>query len=417
MKVHVCQPVKHSKDNCQELENVEQPSGNQQSPVLSKGNKLSKFGHNSTPDAKCTKSEGKNSPALIFSPYADEPIHDCVAAFERLQVLNEEPEKPAVRITRTKTRAMAKVEVATTSSEGANSKHNKNNESNAKNVVNEEPQKPAVRITRTKTRATAKAEATATSLSEDANSKNNKKNESNAKNVKKQTGNIIVGVENFISKPVTKPTLVDMKEMMEEEIKCRRAKNEEDIQKKEELLKLKTEEARSPYANEPIRDCVAAFENLQVVNEEPEKPAVRITRTKTRAMTKAETTTASSSEDANSKDNKNNESNAKNIYSQNLWKESRKSVAKAKKNSSKAQKHEVELNKEDSFTLSSSKYHTQQRVKNRSTPLSSSNIVNTNSASRPVGFSSSAGKFPNSITLSSSNSIVNTSSASRPVGF
>ena len=78
----------------------------------------------------------------------------------------------------------------------------------------------------------------------------------------------------------------------------------------------------SPYANEPVRERVAAFERLQAVSEEPAEPTqdnpVRITRTKTRAMAKAEAAAAAADE---TQENLTVESNAaaKNVSSKLMY--------------------------------------------------------------------------------------------------
>jgi hypothetical protein len=59
-----------------------------------------------------------------------------------------------------------------------------------------------------------------------------------------------------------------------------------------------------PFANEPVRERVAAFERLRTLSEEPMEQVVqkepeqtmRVTRTKTRAMVKAAAESASASQ-------------------------------------------------------------------------------------------------------------------------
>jgi hypothetical protein len=60
-----------------------------------------------------------------------------------------------------------------------------------------------------------------------------------------------------------------------------------------------------PFANEPVRERVAAFERLHTVSEEPKEQVVekqpeqtmRVTRTKTRAMVKAAAESASANQE------------------------------------------------------------------------------------------------------------------------
>jgi hypothetical protein len=60
----------------------------------------------------------------------------------------------------------------------------------------------------------------------------------------KQAGNIVLGVESFISKPAMKPTLGDIQEVKEGEMKRLREKEEEVIKKRELRVKAKVEEKR-----------------------------------------------------------------------------------------------------------------------------------------------------------------------------
>jgi hypothetical protein len=53
-----------------------------------------------------------------------------------------------------------------------------------------------------------------------------------------------VGVDSFITKPAVKPTLGDIQEVKEDEMKRRREKEEEVIKKREQRLKEKVEETR-----------------------------------------------------------------------------------------------------------------------------------------------------------------------------
>jgi hypothetical protein len=62
--------------------------------------------------------------------------------------------------------------------------------------------------------------------------------------VNKQAGNLVVGVESFITKQAVKPTLDGIREMKEEEMKRRREKEEEARKKREQKVKEKVEEKR-----------------------------------------------------------------------------------------------------------------------------------------------------------------------------
>ncbi|PSN33674.1 hypothetical protein C0J52_18985 [Blattella germanica] len=92
---------------------------------------------------------------------------------------------------------------------------------------------------------------------------------------------------------------------------------------------------RIPYAKEPIRERIAAFESLRMLSEEPEvceavqvQTETRVTRTKTRAMAKAAAKAIEKNDNVYQADSTTEP--PKSIYSQNAWKAARKSVAKAK---------------------------------------------------------------------------------------
>jgi len=62
--------------------------------------------------------------------------------------------------------------------------------------------------------------------------------------IKKQAGNIVVGVESFITKQTVQPPIEEMREKKEEEIKRRIEKEEEARKKREQKLKEEVEEKR-----------------------------------------------------------------------------------------------------------------------------------------------------------------------------
>jgi hypothetical protein len=62
--------------------------------------------------------------------------------------------------------------------------------------------------------------------------------------VNKQAGNIVVGVESFITKLAVKPTLDDKREKKEEEIKRRIEKEDAARKMREQKVKEKVEEKR-----------------------------------------------------------------------------------------------------------------------------------------------------------------------------
>jgi len=62
--------------------------------------------------------------------------------------------------------------------------------------------------------------------------------------IKKQAGNIVVGVESFITKQTVQPALEEIREKKEEEIKRRIEKEEEARKKREQKLKEEVEEKR-----------------------------------------------------------------------------------------------------------------------------------------------------------------------------
>jgi len=62
--------------------------------------------------------------------------------------------------------------------------------------------------------------------------------------IKKQAGNIVVGVETFITKQTVQPALEEIREKKEEEMKRRIEKEEEARKKREQKLKEEVEEKR-----------------------------------------------------------------------------------------------------------------------------------------------------------------------------
>jgi flagellar biosynthesis protein FliP len=66
--------------------------------------------------------------------------------------------------------------------------------------------------------------------------------------INRQASNIIVGVESFITKQVMKPTLDDIREKREEEIKRRIEKEEEARKKREQKVKEKVEEKKRYFS-------------------------------------------------------------------------------------------------------------------------------------------------------------------------
>ncbi|XP_021923969.1 inner centromere protein A isoform X2 [Zootermopsis nevadensis] len=171
----------------------------------------------------------------------------------------------------------------------------------------------------------------------------------------------------------------------------------------------KSSQMFSPFANEPVRQRVAAFEKLHTVSEEPaeqivqKKPeqTMRLTRTKTRAMARA----AAAESAGTNQGVVHTSAGVTNTVSsdENKWKASRKSVAKAKRISlarelrEKEKIEEHELSKENSMsTFSASKFTPHGLYiydKYRQTPLSSSNISNTSVQSAFTAGSSSKGRF------------------------
>jgi len=62
--------------------------------------------------------------------------------------------------------------------------------------------------------------------------------------IKKQAGNIVVGVESFVTKQTVQPVLEEIQEKKEEEMKRRIEKEEEARKKREQKLKEEVEEKR-----------------------------------------------------------------------------------------------------------------------------------------------------------------------------
>jgi hypothetical protein len=62
--------------------------------------------------------------------------------------------------------------------------------------------------------------------------------------INKQGGNIVIGIESFVTKHTLKPGLEDVREKKEEEIKRRIEKEEEARKKREQKVKEKVEEKK-----------------------------------------------------------------------------------------------------------------------------------------------------------------------------
>ncbi|XP_069686199.1 calponin homology domain-containing protein DDB_G0272472-like [Periplaneta americana] len=129
-------------------------TGPNSSPSVSRAVSVSKVVYQSTPNRR---DQSKNS-TEVFSPFANEPVRDRVAAFERLRTLSEEPDDSPQRKLQTKTsRAKPKIEDDT---RVTRSKLRVKNDESVETILQEKLQQQT-RVTRTKTRAMAKAAAAA----------------------------------------------------------------------------------------------------------------------------------------------------------------------------------------------------------------------------------------------------------------
>ncbi|XP_033608750.1 inner centromere protein B isoform X2 [Cryptotermes secundus] len=263
----------------------------------------------------------------VFRPFANEPVRERVAAFERLRTVSEEPvelvlpkqPEQTMRVTRTKTRAMVKAaaesahtnqEVVTASTEVPQNSHAEMWKASRKSVA--KAKKICVaRECREKEKIEEFELSKENSMSSFSASKfttpyglyNYEKyrktplSSSNISNtsansgsrafpvgslskghylVNKQPGNLVVGLDSFLTKQAVKPTLDDIREMKEEEMKRRREKEEEARKKREQKVKEKVEEKRRKR-EEKMQKVLKAREALEKQKQDAE---LRIQREK-----------------------------------------------------------------------------------------------------------------------------------------